>query len=116
MTRSITVSPGQSMSEVLSALKIATGDDLVIEIPADASVLLTANEFRALSIAAERDDVEVSIYTDDPLRRQLATLFGVPLVNEIPEPMPYQAPELEPIEQTEPVCPGARTGRRFRGR
>ncbi len=102
MTRSITVAPGQSMSEVLSALKIAAGDDLVIEIPADASVLLTANEFRALSIAAEREDVEVSIYTDDPLRRQLATLFGVPLVNEIPEPMPYQAPELEPVEQNEP--------------
>ncbi len=105
MTRSITVVPGQSMSEVLSALKIAAGDDLVIEIPADASVLLTANEFRALSIAAERDDVEVSIYTDDPLRRQLATLFGVPLVNEIPEPMPYQAPELEPIAQIQPNAP-----------
>jgi hypothetical protein len=107
MTRSITVAPGQSMSEVLSALKIATGDDLVIEIPADASILLTANEFRALSIAAERDDVDVSIYTDDPLRRQLATLFGVPLVNEIPEPMPYQAPELDPIEETEPYEPVA---------
>jgi hypothetical protein len=105
MTRSITVAPGQSMSEVLSALKIAAGDDLVIEIPADASVLLTANEFRALSIAAERDDVEVSIFTDDPLRRQLATLFGVPLVNEIPQPMPYQAPELEPIDETEPMAP-----------
>ena len=104
MTRSITVAPGQSMSEVLSALKIAAGDDLVIEIPADASVLLTANEFRALSIAAERDEVEVSIYTDDPLRRQLATLFGVPLVNEIPAPMPYQAPELGPVEQTEPYA------------
>ncbi len=105
MTRSITVAPGQSMSEVLSALKIAAGDDLVIEIPADTSVLLTANEFRALSIAAEREDVEVSIYTDDPLRRQLATLFGVPLVNEIPEPMPYQAPELEPVDQDEPYEP-----------
>ncbi len=105
MTRSITVAPGQSMSEVLSALKIAAGDDLVIEIPADASVLLTANEFRALSIAAERDEVDVSIFTDDPLRRQLATLFGVPLVNEIPAPMPYQAPELDPIEQTEPYGP-----------
>jgi hypothetical protein len=101
MTRSITVAPGQSMSEVLNALKIGAGDDLVIEIPADASVLLTANEFRALSIAAERDDVEVSIYTDDPLRRQLATLFGVPLVNEIPQPMPYVAPELEPVDEAE---------------
>ena len=77
MTRSITVAPGQSMSDVLAALKIAAGDALVIEIPADASVLLTANEFRALSIAAERDDVDVSIYTEDPLRRQLATLFGL---------------------------------------
>ena len=105
MTRSISVAPGQSMGEVLSALKIAAGDDLVIEIPADASVLLTANEFRALSIAAERDEVEVSIYTDDPLRRQLAALFGVPLVNEIPQPMPYQAPELEPIERTEAFAP-----------
>lgn len=105
MTRSITVAPGQTMSEVLSALKIGSGDDLVVEIPADASVLLTANEFRALSIAAERDDVEVSIYTDDPLRRQLATLFGVPLVNEIPEPMPYQAPELDPTSETEPNSP-----------
>jgi len=106
MTRTITVAPGQAMSDVLHALKIGTGDDLVIEIPADASVLLTANEFRALAIAAERDDVEVSIYTDDPLRRQLATLFGVPLVNEIPEPMPYEAPELEPLAETEPYRPG----------
>ena len=90
----------------MSALKIAAGDDLVIEIPADASVLLTANEFRALSIAAERDDVEVSIYTDDPLRRQLATLFGVPLVNEIPQPLPYVAPELETWWKTEAFEPG----------
>ena len=105
MTRSITVAPGQSMSEVLNALKIGAGDELIIEIPADASVLLTANEFRALAIAAERDEVEVAIYTDDPLRRQLAALFGVPLVNEIPEPMPYRAPELEPIDETEPNRP-----------
>ncbi len=105
MTRSITVAPGQSMSEVLNALKIGAGDDLVIDIPADASVLLTANEFRALSIAAERDDVEVSIYTEDPLRRQLATLFGVPLVNEIPEPQPYVAPELDPVSETEAFAP-----------
>lgn len=83
------------MSDVLNALKIGAGDELVIDIPADASVLLTANEFRALSIAAERDDVEVAIHTDDPLRRQLATLFGVPLINEIPEPLPYVAPELD---------------------
>lgn len=105
MTRSITVAPGQSMSEVLNALKIGAGDELVVEIPADASVLLTANEFRALAIAAERDEVDVSIYTDDPLRRQLATLFGVPLINEIPEPMPYVAPELDPVPDTEPYRP-----------
>ncbi|HET9659666.1 MAG TPA: hypothetical protein VFP05_05015 [Thermomicrobiales bacterium] len=105
MTRSITVAPGQSMSEVLNALKIGAGDELVIDIPADASVLLTANEFRALSIAAERDDVEVSIYTEDPLRRQLAMLFGVPLVNEIPQPQPYVAPELEPVAETEAFAP-----------
>lgn len=105
MTRSITVAPGQSMSEVLNALKIGAGDELVIDIPADASVLLTANEFRALSIAAERDEVDVSIYTEDPLRRQLATLFGVPLVNEIPQPQPYVAPELDPIAETEAFAP-----------
>jgi hypothetical protein len=105
MTRSITVTPGQSMSEVLNALKIGAGDDLVVDIPADASVLLTANEFRALSIAAERDDVEVSIYTEDPLRRQLAMLFGVPLVNEIPEPQPYVAPELDPVAEIEAFGP-----------
>jgi hypothetical protein len=105
MTRSITVAPGQSMSEVLNALKIGAGDELVIDIPADASVLLTANEFRALSIAAERDEVEVSIYTDDPLRRQLATLFGVPLVNEIPQPLPYVAPELDEAPKTEAFDP-----------
>lgn len=110
MTRTISVAPGQTMSEVLHALKIGAGDDLVIEIPADASVLLTANEFRALSIAAERDDVEVSIYTDDPLRRQLAKLFGVPLVNEIPEPIPYVAPELEPLAETEPYEPDGTAG------
>lgn len=98
MTRSIRITPDQTMRQVLDAVKIAAGDDLVIDIPADASVLLTANEFRALSIAAERDDIDVSIYTDDPLRRQLATLFGVPLVNEIPAPMPYVAPEPEPSE------------------
>src|SRR6478735_1581238 len=107
MTRSITVAPGQSMSEVLNALKIGAGDDLVIDIPADASVLLTANEFRALSIAAEREEVEVSIYTEDPLRRQLATLFGVPLVNEIPQPQPYVAPELDPVAETEAFAPGS---------
>ena len=42
--------------------------------------MLTANEFRALSIAAERADIPLIVETDDPLRRQLATLFGIPVL------------------------------------
>jgi hypothetical protein len=57
--------------------------------------LLTANEYRALQAAIIRDKIEATLATDDPLRRQLAAMFKLPLMNvaDVPRPAPISLHE-----------------------
>jgi hypothetical protein len=91
----VDVSGGMTLAQVIIRLREAQGDSVTVRILPDSSLLLTANEFRALSLAAEREQVAIAVETDDALRRQLASLFGVPLSIPIP------AVETEDVETAE---------------
>lgn len=92
----VDVSGGMNLAQVIMRLRESQGDSVTVRILPDSSLLLTANEFRALSLAAEREQVAIAVETDDALRRQLASLFGVPLAI--------------PIEPEETELPGASNG------
>ncbi|MEZ4499033.1 MAG: hypothetical protein R2839_03010 [Thermomicrobiales bacterium] len=82
----VDVLPGMTLAQVIVRLREGHGDSVTVRISPESSLLLTANEFRALALAAEREQIAIAIETGDGLRRQLATLFGVPLV--VPENVP----------------------------
>ncbi|MCC6945131.1 MAG: hypothetical protein IT335_11180 [Thermomicrobiales bacterium] len=93
----VDVLPGMTLAQVIMRLREAHGDSVTIRISPDSALLLTANEFRALSLAAEREQIAIAVETRDGLRRQLATLFGVPLAiptdeDEEDEPQPIADP------------------------
>ncbi|CAN5552224.1 hypothetical protein BH23CHL5_BH23CHL5_05580 [soil metagenome] len=75
----VDVTAGMTLSQVITRIRDANGDSVTIRISENSSLLLTANEFRALSLAAEREQIPIAVESSDPLRRQLAALFGVPL-------------------------------------
>ncbi len=77
----ITVNQGDALPDVLERIRQAAGEPAAVEIPPASSLFLTASEFRALRAIAERDGIAVSVATDDPLRQQLAALFGLPVVS-----------------------------------
>jgi hypothetical protein len=77
----ITVHQGDALPDVLERVRQAAGEPAAVEIPPASSLFLTASEFRALRAVAERDGIDVSVATDDPLRQQLAALFGLPVVS-----------------------------------
>ncbi|MGD9711712.1 MAG: baseplate J/gp47 family protein [Thermomicrobiales bacterium] len=89
----VDVRPGMSLAQVIVQLREAHGDSVTIRISPDASLLLTANEFRALALAAEREHVAIAVETADGLRRQLASLFGVPLAIPVEEDIPASIPD-----------------------
>ncbi|CAN5889139.1 hypothetical protein BH24CHL4_BH24CHL4_12360 [soil metagenome] len=88
----VDVSGGMTLAQVIMRFRESQGGPVTVRILPDSSLLLTANEFRALSLAAEREQVAIAVETDDALRRQLASLFGVPLS------IPIEPEELEPID------------------
>src|SRR5215211_232460 len=95
----LSIGLSDSLPDVLNRLRSSAGTAISIEIPAASSLLLTASEFRALQSAADRDHITLSVTTDDPLRRQLAAIFKLPV--EAPEPdAEPETPEAElpPIE------------------
>ncbi len=89
----VDVKPGMTLAQVIVQLREAHGDSVTIRISPDASLLLTANEFRALALAAEREQVAIAVESSDGLRRQLASLFGVPLAIPVDEDDPELAGE-----------------------
>ncbi len=80
----IVVGPNDSMPDVLTRLRTASGGPAALAIPASSSLLLTASEFRALKAAAEQARITLTVETDDRLRRQLATMFHLPVIDLLP--------------------------------
>jgi hypothetical protein len=86
----LTVGLYESLPEVLNRLRPYAGTSVIVEVPPACSVLLTANEYRAVQAMVVRDKLALTIATDDPLRRQLAAMFKLPLIEvaKIPRPEP----------------------------
>jgi hypothetical protein len=106
----VDVTPGMSLAEIIMRLRQAEGESVTIRILPDSALLLTANEFRALALAAEREQIAIAVETRDPLRRQLASLFGVPLVvsvddEDVGEPETLESGGTPEQEVSEPLPP-----------
>lgn len=80
----LVVGPNDSMPDVLNRLRQATGGAAALAIPASSSLFLTASEFRALKSAAEEARITLTVETDDRLRKQLASMFHLPVVDLLP--------------------------------
>lgn len=77
----------ESLPEVLERLHAHRGESLTLIIADHSPILLTATEFRALKDLADRQHVRIRLETDDTLRRQLATMFGLAKPHARPEPV-----------------------------
>lgn len=75
----IVAGPSESLHDVLARLVAAgrTAGPADLVVPRDSGLLLTAGEFRELKDVIDRDRLSVTLYCDDPLRKQLAELMGI---------------------------------------
>jgi hypothetical protein len=71
------IDPQESLPDVLARLRSIPGGPVVLQIPDHCPLLLTATEFRALKDAAEQQHLQLSLDTEDRLRLQLASMFGL---------------------------------------
>lgn len=71
------VDPHDSLPDVLERIRAAAGDTVSLEIPDHSPIFLTATEFRTLRDVADRSSVTLSLVTEDRLRLQLASMFGL---------------------------------------
>jgi hypothetical protein len=67
----------ESLPEVLERLHAYRGESLTLAIADHSPILLTATEFRALKDLADRQHLRLSVRTQDSLRLQLASMFGL---------------------------------------
>lgn len=74
----------ESLPDVLTRLRALPGGPVVLEIPDHCPLLLTATEFRALKDVAEQQHLQLTLDTEDRLRRQLASMFGLVPATEAP--------------------------------
>ncbi|MDQ3043715.1 MAG: baseplate J/gp47 family protein [Chloroflexota bacterium] len=88
----LVISDDDTLPHVLGRLRDTSDRTLILAIPDGSSLLLTASEFRALKDTVERRQLALTLGTDDPLRVQLAGMFGLPTNNAqvaiTPDPMP----------------------------
>lgn len=73
----ITVDPNDHLPAILERIRQAPGRSVVLEIPDHCPVLLTATEFRTVKDVADQAGVELVLNTEDRLRVQLASMFGL---------------------------------------
>src|SRR5215216_867209 len=80
----IVVGANDSVPDVLTRLRTATGGPATIAIPVASSLFLTASEFRALKATTDQSRITLTVETDDRLRKQLATMFKIPVIELLP--------------------------------
>lgn len=73
----VTVSELDTLPAVLDRLRTVGGQSVTLDIPEHSPIFLTATEFRTLRDTAERAGIGLTLVTDDPLRLQLASMFGL---------------------------------------
>jgi hypothetical protein len=101
MTESTTIKVAvhDTLPEVLDRLRGVGDTPVQIEIPNGSPLFLTANEFRALRTAVDRDNLTLSIATTDPLRQQLASMFGLAQTENGQSPLADTQPNSRPPKQ-----------------
>ena len=89
----IVVTVFEGLPDVLGRLRAAANQPVRLEIPAGSPLFLTAAEFRALREVAQDRRIGLTVVTDDPLRRQLAGVFALPVEGQDgPRGAPAAAP------------------------
>jgi len=75
----VLVTPDDQLADVLQRVVNAGGGGRTVDlvVPGNTGVLLTAGEFRELRATTDRYRVGLTLYSDDPFRRQLAPLMGI---------------------------------------
>lgn len=73
----IHVGQDEALPDVLERLHGHRGESLTLVIAEHSPILLTATEFRALKELTDRQHIRLGLETDDPLRVQLASMFGL---------------------------------------
>jgi hypothetical protein len=73
----ITVDPNDHLPAILQKIRDVPGSSVVLEIPDHCPVLLTATEFRTVKDVADQAGIDLTLNTDDRLRIQLASMFGL---------------------------------------
>lgn len=96
----VVVGANDSIPDVLTRLRSATGGSATLAIPGASSLFLTASEFRALKATVDQSRITITVETDDRLRKQLATMFQIPVVDLLPGAVPA-------LEDTPPPAPPA---------
>jgi len=71
------IEPHDSLPNVLERIRAASGRPVTITIPDHSPIFLTATEFRTLRDVADRSEVALTLVTEDRLRLQLASMFGL---------------------------------------
>lgn len=78
----IEIHPDDSLPQILEQVREHGGEAVVLAIPDHCPVLLTATEFRTLKETADRAKVRLALDSQDRLRAQFATMFGIRNVAE----------------------------------
>lgn len=76
-TAVVAVGISDSIADVLGRLPSYPGHEVRLTIPPGSALFLTASEFRALQEASAQANTVTIVETEDPLRRQLAQMFGL---------------------------------------
>jgi hypothetical protein len=78
---SVDVQECDDFDRMLDDLPRWRGMTIAIDIATDAEALNSAAEYDELALLAQTYDVEVSISTDDPLRQELARIYGLTITS-----------------------------------
>lgn len=94
----IELGPDDGLPDVLLRLKATRTDHVVLAVPESSGLFLTATEFRTLVATADGVRIKVAIETNDRLRQQLASMFGL-------ESRPYLTDEQHLVADEHPSWP-----------
>jgi hypothetical protein len=72
----IDLGPDEGLPDLLMRIKATRGDEVTVSFDDRSNLLLTASEFRQLRVTADQVRVNAILETNDPLRIQLASMFG----------------------------------------
>lgn len=85
---SIAIEPDDTLLDLFDRIRAAGQSPVELRIPNDSSLFLTAAEFRTLRDVVDHGRHAVTIHTPDPLRVQLAKLFGLDVALAAPVASP----------------------------